>query len=118
MKYMIMTFGSAAEMVESASMDWIREMIQFMRKIDLELRDSGELVYQQGLADSAFAKLVTYSETGDSSVVPLSRSESLIGFWIVDVATEVRAMEIATQISKYAGAVEVRPALDEPPVAG
>jgi len=117
MKYMIMTFGSAAEMVETANMEWIREMIQFMRQIDVDLRESGELVYQQGLADSAFAKMVTYSETGDSTVLPVSRSESLIGFWIVDVATEARAMEIAKQIAKYAGAVEVRPALDEPPVA-
>ena len=35
--------------------------------------------------------------------------ESLIGFWVLDVADEARILEIAGRIVKYSGLVEVRP---------
>jgi len=41
---MIMTFGEAAAMLETQDPDWIRGMIQFMTDLDVELRESGELV--------------------------------------------------------------------------
>lgn len=40
---------------------------------------------------------------------------SLIGFWVVEVESEARALEIAGQIVAYAGVVEVRPVQDAPP---
>jgi hypothetical protein len=38
-----------------------------------------------------------------------------VGFWVVDVESEARALEIAERVVKYAGVVEVRQAMDEPP---
>ena len=48
---------------------------------------------------------------------PLAESrESLVGFWVVDVENEARAVEIATRISRAADApIEVRQGMDAPP---
>ena len=56
-KYMLMTFGDRSGL-EGRSPEWITGMIEFMRSIDVELRDSGELVFQQGLANAPEAKTV------------------------------------------------------------
>jgi hypothetical protein len=57
MKYMIMTFGDTSGL-EGKSPEWIKEMIEFMQRIDVELTESGELVFQQGLADPSQARTV------------------------------------------------------------
>lgn len=41
--------------------------------------------------------------------------ESLIGYWIVDVENEARAIEIASRIIEYSEVVEVRQVMDAPP---
>jgi hypothetical protein len=117
MKYMIMTFGDQSGLA-GKSPEWIKGMIEFMQRIDVELTDSGELVFQQGLADPPQAKAVTMQDgapvTTDGPVV--ASNESLAGFWIVDVDSEARAIEIATRISEAADtAIEVRECLDAPP---
>jgi hypothetical protein len=95
MKYMIMTFGGTSGL-EGKSPEWIKEMIEFMQRIDVELTESGELV----ATDGPFAE---------------SR-ESLVGFWVVDVENEARAVEIAARISRAADAsIEVRQCMDAPP---
>jgi hypothetical protein len=45
MKYMIMTFESTSGL-DGTSPEWIKEMIGFMQRIDVELTESGELVFQ------------------------------------------------------------------------
>src|SRR5258708_9691482 len=55
-KYMIMTFGSAEEGLATMGKEWMVEMIQFMHKLDDDLRKSGELVSEAGLADGSPAK--------------------------------------------------------------
>jgi hypothetical protein len=117
MKYMIMTFGDQSGLA-GKSPEWIKGMIEFMQRIDVELTDSGQLVFQQGLADPPQAKAVTMQDgapvTTDGPVV--ASNESLAGFWIVDVDSEARAIEIATRISEAADtAIEVRECLDAPP---
>ena len=117
MKYMIMTFGDQSEL-EGKSPEWIRGMIEFMQRIDVELTESGELVFQQGLADPPQAKTVTVQAGApvatDGPVV--GSRESLAGFWIVDVESEARAIEIAARISEAAdAAIEVRQCMDAPP---
>ncbi len=117
MRYMIMMFGDAGGMFESKSEQWVREMIGFMVGLDKELHDAGELVFQAGLADGSMAR--TYSKEGGSVVAtdgPFAESkESLIGFWVVDVAEESRLAELATRIVDYAEVVEVRQVMDAPP---
>ena len=117
MKYMIMMFGSAAGMMEVKSPEWIREMIGFMKQLDVDLTNSGELVFNLGLADGSTAKTVRL-ENGLPVATdgPFAESkESLIGYWVVDVESEARAIEIASQIVEWAGVVEVRQVMDAPP---
>jgi hypothetical protein len=117
MKYMIMMFGSAGEMMDVKPPEWIREMIAFMQQLDVDLRDSGEMVFNAGLADGAAAKTVRL--TGGLPVAtdgPYAEAkESLIGYWVLDVENEARILEIAGQIAEWSGLVEVRPLADAPP---
>ena len=117
MKYMIMMFGDAAPAMETKSPEWIEEMIGFMTQIDKHLTESGEPVFQQDLVDASTAKTV-----GLTDGVPVATDgpfaeakEALIGFWVVDVESEARVIEIASQIVEYAGVVEVRQAMDARP---
>jgi len=117
MKYMIMMFGDAATMLETKSPEWIEEMIGFMTQIDKDLTASGELVFQQGLADGSTARTVTITDgVPVATDGPFAEAkESLVGFWVVDVDSEARVIDLAGQIAVYAGTVEVRQAMDEPP---
>jgi hypothetical protein len=118
-KYMIMMFGGAAEMTATHSPEWITEMIGFMRGLDEELRDAGEMVFNEGLQDGDSAKIVRLADgvpvTTDGPYA--EAKESLIGFWVLDVADEARILEIAGRIVKYSGVVEVRPVGVAPDVA-
>ena len=117
MQFMLMMFGDAGTMRESQSPDWIREMLGFMRQLDRDLRMSGELIYELGLADGGTAKTVRRERDGfvasDGQVA--APGSSLIGFGVVDVAGEERATEIAASIAEYAGGVEVRAVPEAPP---
>lgn len=80
-----------------------------------ELAASGELVASEGLADPTLARWVTRSATGMSGGDgPFAETkEHLAGFYLVDVADEARALEIAGRIPDAVwGLVEVRPVLD------
>jgi len=117
MKYMLMMFGSQAGMLETASPEWIGEMMEYMHTLNADLEKSGELVDARGLADGSAAKLVRLKDglpvTTDG---PFAESkESLIGFWVVDVEHEARAIEIASGVVKYSQVVEVRQVMDAPP---
>jgi len=118
MKYMIMTFGSAEAGLEAMGKDWMLEMIQFMRTLDDDLRKSGELVSAEGLADGSQAKTVRYQNgMAVATDGPFAESkESLVGYWIVDVESEARAIEIASRIVDYVKQpIEVRQVMDAPP---
>ena len=118
MKYMIMTFGSAEAGLEAMGKEWMLEMIQFMQNLDKDLKKSGEFVDGQGLADGSQAKTVRF-ENG----VPVptdgpfaEAKESLVGYWIVDVENEERAIEIASRIVAFVKVpIEVRRVMDAPP---
>lgn len=117
MKYMIMMFGSPDEMMQTQTPEWVTEMISFMIQLDKDLTDRGEMVYNEGLADPSSAKTVRLV---DGSVTttdgPFAEAkESVIGFWIVDVESEERLLEIASAIVPYSQVVEVRPVPSGPP---
>jgi hypothetical protein len=115
---MIMTFGSAEAGLEAMGKEWMLEMIQFMHKLDDDLRKSGELVSAEGLADGSQAKTVRFE---NGMPVPTDgpfaeAKESLVGYWIVDVESEARAIEIASLIVAFVKApIEVRQVMDAPP---
>jgi hypothetical protein len=118
MKYMIMTFGSAEAGLAAMGKEWMLEMIQFMRNLDDDLRKSGEMVSNEGLADGSTAKTVRFQ---DGTPVPTDgpfaeAKEALVGYWIVDVESEDRAIEIASKIVAFVKApIEVRRVMDAPP---
>ena len=118
MKYMIMTFGSAEGGLEAMGRDWMLEMVQFMQNLDKDLKQSGELVDARGLADGSQAKTVRF-ENGIPVPTdgPFAESkESLVGYWIVDVESEQRVIEIASKIVAFVKVpIEVRRVMDAPP---
>jgi hypothetical protein len=118
MKYMIMTFGSAEAGLATMGREWMLEMIQFMTKLDDDLKKSGELVSSDGLADGSQAKTVRF-ENGISVATdgPYAESkESIVGYWIVDVENEDRAIAIASRIVDFVKVpIEVRRVMDAPP---
>ena len=117
MKYMLMMFGSAEEMLDTQSPDWVREMIQFMTDLDQEFRDNGEMVHNEGLVDGSQAKLVRRTDTGITVTDgPFAEAkESLVGYWVLDVEDEARILAISERIVKYSGVLEVRRVADGPP---
>src|ERR1700704_5026698 len=118
MKYMMMTFGSAEAGLEAMGKEWMLKMIQFMKNLDDDLEKSGELVSNEGLADGSQAKTIRF-ENGISVATdgPFAESkESLVGYWIVDVENEDRAIEIASRIVDFVKVpIEVRRVMDAPP---
>jgi hypothetical protein len=118
MKYMIMMFGSSADMMANASRDWILEMIDFMSTLNADLTKAGELVDALRLADGSTAKTVTFTDgVPVATQGPFAQSgESVIGFWVVDVESGARALEIAKHVVAFThGPIQVREVMDGPP---
>jgi hypothetical protein len=76
-----------------------------MLDLNDKLKASGELVDAQGLAGPEQAKLVRAKHGGGAVTDgPFAESkEFLAGFWIIDCATEARAIEIAATASGAPG---------------
>lgn len=78
-----------------------------------ELQHNGELVTGEALADPASAKLYRWS-AGNPVVTdgPYSEAkEHFAGFFMIDVASQTRAEEIAAQFAGPGDTVELRPAM-------
>ncbi|WP_433194236.1 YciI family protein [Nocardia sp. CA-107356] len=110
MKYMLLkTYGSAAN-CDAPITEWTPQEIQahldFQRALGAELTTNGELVDAQGLAGPEDARVV--SSDGRSAPVitdgPFPETkEFLAGYWIVDVDSPQRALQIAAQASAAPG---------------
>jgi hypothetical protein len=117
MKYMIMMFGGLGATLETRTPEWITSMHQFMLKVDGELKEAGELVASQGLADPSQAKTVRFQ---NGAPVPTDGpfaevKESLAGYWVVEVS-EARAIEIASRVVAFIEyPMEVRQVMNESP---
>ena len=117
MKYMLMMFGDGHTMMQQHTAEWVSEMIQFMHQFNEEVAEHGELVEARGLADPAKAKTVSLVD-GEVVVTdgPFAEAkESLAGFWVLNVADEARAVELAGKVVVWAERVEVREIPDGPP---
>ncbi len=108
MKFMLMMHYGVGE--GPAIHTWppkdIQAHIEFMLRQNQQLTESGELVDAQGLAGPEQAKTVRARKGGAPLVTdgPFPESKELLaGFWIVDCATEARAIEIAAQASAAPG---------------
>ena len=103
----------------------IQAHIAFMIGLNKDLRESGELVSAEGLADPKQAKVVRAGKDGapiTDGVFPEAK-EFLAGYWIVDVENTERAYAVAARASTAPGlggtplnmAIEVRQVMSGPP---
>jgi hypothetical protein len=103
----------------------VQAHIEFMHTFGQSLVNSGELVEAQGLALPDEARIVTARDGGPAAVTdgPFPESkEFLAGYWIVDVDSLERALEIAAEGSASPGPngvklnhpIEVRQIMDAP----
>lgn len=109
MKYMLLMNYARRSGVPPLS-EWAPEDIQAsgaaMGAIHEELAASGELVGAEGLSGPEAAKIVTHDGAGAPVVTdgPFPESkEFLAGYWLVDVESEERAIEIAARTSAAPG---------------
>jgi hypothetical protein len=130
MKYMLMMHarrGSGDWQVNEWTPDDLKAHIVFMRDLNRDLKESGELVGAEGLAAPGEARLVRAGKNGGPPVTdgPFAESkEFLAGFWLVDVDRAERAYEIAARASAAPGPggtpliipIEVRQVMSAPPV--
>jgi hypothetical protein len=128
MKFMLMMQGTQAGWASMST--WapaeIKAHIGFMIDFATKLGKSGELVIAEGLDFPSNAKIVRAVDAKSPTVTdgPFPESkEFLAGFWIVDVASPARAIEIAAQASVAPGPggkpmaipIEVRQVPSAPP---
>ncbi|WP_024803214.1 YciI family protein [Nocardia sp. BMG51109] len=129
MKYMLLkTYTQAAychTQIDQWTPEEIAAHIEFQRALGEELSKSGELVDAQGLAFPDQARIV-HSDGRSAPVVtdgPFPETkEFLAGYWMVDVDSPERAVEIAARASAGPGPggkpigeyIEVRALMDAP----
>lgn len=130
MKFMLMMNAPRAEgnwQVMSWPAEDLQNHIRYMKQLNRQLQDSGELVSAQGLAPPSQARIVRAQDTGAPEVTdgPFAEAkEFLAGFWIVDVENAAQAYAIAARASLAPGkggapmhlAIEVREVMTAPPV--
>jgi hypothetical protein len=129
MKYMLLMnyapIPGVPPVTEWAPAD-VKAHMAHMDSISEELTANGEFIDGQGLAGPEAAKIVTHHGVGAPVVTdgPFPESkEFLAGYWLVDVDSEERAIEIAAKTSAAPGpsgkpvgqAMQVRAVMDAPP---
>lgn len=80
--------------------------LDYLRKLNQELIDNGELVEVQALAGPDLAKIVVFGGQGGPVVTdgPYTEvKEVLAGYQLVDAESEARAIEIAARVSAAPG---------------
>jgi hypothetical protein len=128
MKYMLLMQRpqSGYEEMRTMAPEELKAHGEYMMAMDEELRQSGEHVDGQGLTGPEQAMIVQAQE-GRPPVVsdgPFPEAkEFLAGYWIIDVDSRERAIEIAARASAAPGRdgapinlpFEVRPLMSAPP---
>ena len=103
----------------------IQAHVAFMQSLNKALRESGELVSAEGLADPKQAKVVRAGKNGApvTDGVFAETKEFLAGYWIVEVESPEQAYKIAARASAAPGPggapvnmpIEVRQVMSGPP---
>jgi hypothetical protein len=128
MKFMLMMHsrGTGDYQIAGWKPEELRAHIRFMKDLNRDLREAGELVGAEGLAPPGQARLVRSLGEGAPEVTdgPFAESkEFLVGYWIVDVENAERAYAIAGRASAAPGpggkpigiGIEVRQVMSAPP---
>ncbi|HYP76439.1 MAG TPA: YciI family protein [Polyangiaceae bacterium] len=129
MKFMLMMHaprGTGEYQISQWKPEEFQAHIRFMKDLNRELREAGELVGAEGLAPPGQARIVRSKGEGAPEVTdgPFAETkEFLVGYWIVDVETAERAYAIAGKASTAPGPggtplgirIEVRQVMSPPP---
>lgn len=107
MKYILMMVGTKAgvDTYRAWSQSDIQAHFAYLKTVNKELSESGELVANEPLAAPEQAKVVRAGKNGvpvTDGVFPEAK-EFLLGYWIVDVESPERAYEIAAKLSAGPG---------------
>ncbi len=107
MKYILMMVGTKAgvDTYRAWSKSDVQAHFGFLKGVNKELSESGELVANEPLAGPDQAKVVRAGKDGTpitDGVFPEAK-EFLLGYWIVDVESPERAYEIAARLSAGPG---------------
>jgi hypothetical protein len=108
MKYMLLMVAPSGGWKDFLTMTpaEIAGHVEFMKGVNAKLSEAGELVDAQGLDVPDHAKIVRAGARGEAVVTdgPFAEAkEFLAGYWIVDVESPARAIEIAAYISTAPG---------------
>lgn len=129
MKYILMMHaprGNGDYQISDWSPDDFRAHIDFMKTLNRDLTQAGELVSAEGLTPPGQARIVR-ADAGGVPVVtdgPFAEAkEFLVGYWIVETDTPERAYAIAGRASTAPGPggaplnmpIEVRQVMSAPP---
>lgn len=109
MKYLLLMSYTGGAGCDVPMTEWPPEDVQahidFQHALGKELSDNGELVGAEGLSGPEAAQIVT--SDGTTPVVtdgPFPEAkEFLAGYWMIDVETPERAIEIAAKASAAPG---------------
>jgi len=107
MRYILLMTGTKAgvDTYKAWSKTDIEAHFTFLRALNKDLTESGELVANEGLGAPEQAKVVRTGSGGvpiTDGVFPEAK-EFLLGYWIVDVESPERAYEIAARLSAGPG---------------
>lgn len=122
MKYMLLGYTNAQTWDDQVvSAEEVQRICDFYEQFEQELRESGEWVGSEGLADPSHTTTVQQVDgvpvATDGPYAELK--ESLVSFSIIDVASHDRAVEIAARVVGETGEpIEIRPIMDGPPSDG
>ena len=108
MRYMLLSHAEADGWsgLASWSSEDFKRMFDYMLTLDGDLRASGELLDDNGLAGPGSARTVQAQADGTPIVRDGLRdgaTDFLAGYWVIEVASPERAVEIATLISVTPG---------------
>lgn len=108
MKFMLMMGCTRSDFATLGAWtpDEFKAHVEFMLAFNEKLKESGELVMAEGLDAPQDARVVRWRAGAPPAVTdgPFAESkEFLAGFWIVDVPSRERAVEIAGEASGAPG---------------
>jgi hypothetical protein len=117
MKYIVLAYTSPAAW-ENATAEEIQAACDFYEVLGKELAESGEAVYNAGLADPSHTRTIRKQDGGPVATDgPYAEAkEVLVSFGIVDCVSHDRAMAIGARIADAIGdTIEVRPLMHGDP---